>query len=108
MLLRRRQKGASLLTQASQIRQGSPLAVRRPLGRTVLCSDATRPDSSFLVKECEKRRERKTEEMRSHAESPRDDKVSGFRGRLYGMTQSGCFINDPFRHTVIRHLALLS
>ena len=24
------------------------------------------------------------------------------------MTQSGCFINDPFRHTVIRHLALLS
>ena len=47
-------------------------------------------------------------DARSRAVTSRDDKVSGFRGSVYGMTQSGCFINDPFRHTVIRHLALLS
>jgi hypothetical protein len=46
----RRQKVVGLLTQASQIRQGCPLAVHRPLGRTVLRSDATRPGYSLRAR----------------------------------------------------------
>jgi hypothetical protein len=65
---------------------------RKPLRSTVNGSpfaEKTRVKDTRLGE-----RARRTRRMRSRAESPRDDKVSGFRGRLYGMTVIDCFFRD--------------